>query len=121
MKFTKRRTDINGTTTGDFDTFDASVLQALLINLLGEQGNPQRQYLNTNDNEIDVVQVDPTLDMSGVVGVISNYTELAAELVSITDPSLQEVIDSLVSYVAKQVDAPQLIKDRNTVILKVKL
>jgi len=73
LKFTKKKTDIEGNTTGDFDSFNASQLLDELVAVLGDMGTPQKWYLNTNEVEIDVVILDDTLDTSGVAEVIANH------------------------------------------------
>ena len=116
MKFYKRKTDVEGTTTGDFDSFSASQLLDELVAVLGEMGTPQRWYLNTNEVEIDVVILDDTLDTSGVVEVIANHVPSTDVL-----PSPQDIIDSIVEWIAGQPSAPQMLMDRKNLIAKRKV
>lgn len=48
MKFTKKVTDTNNVTIGDFDSFDPSTLHSVLL-AAGLKG-----YLNTNVNEVEI-------------------------------------------------------------------
>ncbi len=58
---------------GPKDDIDFSTLHAELVSLLGEQGDPQKWFLNGSDGEVEFVQVDQSLNVSGVSSVVESH------------------------------------------------
>ncbi len=58
---------------GPKDDIDFSALHRELVALLGEQGDPQRWFLNGSDGEAEFVQVDQSLNISGVSSVVESH------------------------------------------------
>lgn len=58
---------------GPKNDIDFSKLHEELVTLLGEQGDPQKWFLNGADGEVEFVQVDPGLNASGVSAVVESH------------------------------------------------
>ena len=58
---------------GAKENIDFSKLHAELISLLGPQGDPQKWFLNGSDGEVEFVQVDQSLNVSGVSSAIESH------------------------------------------------
>lgn len=62
---------------GPKENIDFSKLHEELVALLGPQGDPQRWFLNGADGQVEFVQVDQTLNVSGVSAVVESHINSA--------------------------------------------
>ena len=58
---------------GAKENIDFSKLHAELISLLGPQGEPQKWFLNGSDGEVEFIQVEQSLNASGVSSAIESH------------------------------------------------
>ena len=66
---------------GDFLDFDSSILYMELVSELGNPGNPQKWYINTSLNYIEVCIKDENLDTSGIAEIITTHGSEAQILI----------------------------------------
>ena len=58
---------------GAKENIDFSKLHEELVSLLGPQGEPQKWFLNGSDGEVEFVQVEQSLNASGVSSAIESH------------------------------------------------
>lgn len=70
---------------------DLSKLEAELVAVIGARGTPQRWFLNGSANDVEFVQVDSTLDVSGVAAVIEAHIAPSAVLARLRAKAKSEI------------------------------